>query len=61
MLEGDEETQFWKEANEKRAAQRTQKGEQRFAAGKRGKNKNKFKGQKRKRSPGSSNQTSKER
>jgi hypothetical protein len=35
VVEGEEETQFWKEANEKRAAQRTQKND-RYAGGKRG-------------------------
>ncbi|CAF0734195.1 unnamed protein product [Rotaria sordida] len=35
IVEGDEEVQFWKEANEKRAAQRTKKSE-RFGGGKRG-------------------------
>jgi len=34
IVEGEEEAQFWKEANEKRAAQRTQKNE-RYAGGKR--------------------------
>lgn len=51
VIEGDEEAKFWKEANEKRAVQRTQKGEQRFAGGKRGK-RNRRGGQKRKRGPG---------
>jgi len=35
VVEGEEEAQFWKEANEKRAAQRTKKND-RFAGGKRG-------------------------
>ena len=34
VVEGEEEAQFWKEANEKRATQRTQKSE-RYAGGKR--------------------------
>jgi hypothetical protein len=35
VVEGEEETQFWKEANEKRAVERTKKGA-RFGGGKRG-------------------------
>lgn len=35
LVEGEEEVQFWKDANEKRAAERTKKSE-RFGAGKRG-------------------------
>jgi len=38
LVEGEEETQFWKEANVKRAAERTKKGN-RFGANKRGRNK----------------------
>ncbi len=34
IVEGEEEAQFWKEANEKRAVQRTQKNK-RYAGGKR--------------------------
>ncbi|UJR33981.1 hypothetical protein I4U23_021397 [Adineta vaga] len=51
VVEGDEETQFWKEANEKRAAERTKKGD-RFGGNKRGgfgKRNNRRGGQKRKR------------
>jgi hypothetical protein len=48
LVQGEEEVQFWKQANQKRAAQRTQKN-QRYAAGKRtGKRGGGF-GQKRKR------------
>ena len=53
VVEGEEETQFWKEANEKRAAHRTQKSD-RFSAGKRGKRARRpgQNGQKRKRNQG---------
>lgn len=54
VVEGEEEVQFWKEANEKRAAERTKKGE-RFGGGKRGRGrgkKNRRGGQKRKRNQG---------
>ena len=53
VVEGEEETQFWKEANEKRAAHRTQKGD-RFSGGKRGKRARRpgQNGQKRKRNQG---------
>jgi len=51
LVEGEEEAQFWKEANEKRAAQRTKKGD-RFGGNKRGgrgdKRNNRRGGQKRK-------------
>lgn len=47
VVEGEEEDKFWKEANEKRAASRTQKNE-RFAGGKRGKRNRRGGGQKRK-------------
>ncbi|CAF0756609.1 unnamed protein product [Adineta ricciae] len=50
VVEGDEETQFWKEANAKRAAERTKKGD-RFGGNKRGGfgKRNRRGGQKRKR------------
>lgn len=50
VVEGDEEAQFWKEANEKRAAERTKKGD-RFGGNKRGGfgKRNRRGGQKRKR------------
>jgi hypothetical protein len=53
IVEGEEEAKFWKEANEKRAAHRTQKNERyaggkRRASGKRGR----YVGQKRKRDQG---------
>lgn len=54
VVEGEEEAQFWKEANVKRAAQRTQKSD-RFSGGKRGKRNTRRpgqSGQKRKRNPG---------
>lgn len=54
MVEGDEEAQFWKEANEKRAAERTKKND-RFTGGKRGRGKRNRRGgggQKRKRNQG---------
>lgn len=52
MVEGEEETQFWKEANEKRAAERTKKGD-RFGGNKRGRGKrNRRGGQKRKHNQG---------
>jgi hypothetical protein len=54
IVEGEEEAQFWKEANEKRAAQRTQKNE-RYTGGKRrasGKRGGRRGGQKRKRDQG---------
>lgn len=48
LVEGEEEAKFWKDANEKRAAQRVQKSE-RFAGGRRGnKRNNRRGGQKRK-------------
>ena len=52
VVEGDEETQFWKEANEKRAAERTKKSD-RFSGkrGVRGK-RNRRGGQKRKQNQG---------
>jgi len=40
VVEGEEEAQFWKEANEKRAAERIKKGE-RFGGNKRGARSNK--------------------
>jgi hypothetical protein len=53
VVEGDEEAQFWKEANEKRAAERTKKGD-RFGGNKRGGfgKRNRRGGQKRKRNSG---------
>jgi len=36
IVEGEEEAKFWKEANEKRAVQRTQKGERSGGGGRRG-------------------------
>lgn len=50
VVEGDEEAQFWKEANEKRAAERTKKSD-RFN-NKRGPKRNRRGGQKRKQKPG---------
>lgn len=53
IVEGEEEDKFWKEANEKRAASRTQKNE-RFTGGKRGKRPRRG-GQKRKMKQGGNN------
>ncbi len=49
VVEGEEEAQFWKEANEKRAVERTKKGD-RFGGNKRGvrSKRNRRGGQKRK-------------
>jgi len=52
VVEGEEEAQFWKEANEKRAAERTKKSD-RFGGNKRGRGKrNRRGGQKRKHNQG---------
>ncbi len=54
VVEGEEEAQFWKEANEKRAVERTKKGDRfggnnrRGGGGGRGKRNNRRGGQKRK-------------
>ncbi|CAF0895332.1 unnamed protein product [Adineta ricciae] len=58
VVEGEEEARFWKEANEKRAAQRTQKNE-RYSGGKRGgfSKKKRRGGQKRKNNQNQSNES----
>ena len=53
VVGGEEEAQFWKEANEKRALERTKKNERHNAGKRSGRNKrNRLGGQKRKRDQG---------